>query len=667
MNLRDRIPSFMQNARFRILAIVIVGLSLLGLGLAFYINLIIGCIMFVLVLIAGLFSMRTLRYLGEETSRYISDLSFRVDRAEQDATIDMPLGILIYSEQNRIEWVNPFLQQFLGDKQVLGRSIEDVDEELATLINDHQDDQKSSRVKWGNNEFDLTISKEQRSVYLMDVTRYAEIEHNYAEHQIVIGQISLDNFDEITQSMSDSEVSNLNNFVTNQIADWAQEFGIYLRRIDADHFFIIMYNESLGRIEKDNFKLLDTIREATSKQNSPVTLSVGIAYGDSDLNKLANVSQSNLDLALGRGGDQVVVRAEDKQARFYGGKTNPMEKRTRVRARMISHAVQDLMGQADQVFVMGHAHIDLDSLGASLGIRRIAQMNNKQCWIVLDQGGMHSDVQRLVEALNKNDEIKDSIITSEEALEKVTEQSLLVMVDHSKKSITMAPDLFDRLSERVIIIDHHRRGTEFPENPVLVYNESYASSTCELITEMFEYQSHDGEPIQPIEATGMLAGIEVDTKSFTERTGTRTFDAASYLRSVGADEDQIRAMLKESVDSYLQRNHLIESVEFIDNKYAICVGEEEREYDPVIAAQAADSLLQISNVEASFAITRRSEDSVGISARSAGKESVQILMEEMGGGGHLAMAATQIKDVSVGQAKEQLVQLLTKPEEQEEE
>ncbi|MCZ3393286.1 DHH family phosphoesterase, partial [Enterococcus faecium] len=242
------------------------------------------------------------------------------------------------------------------------------------------------------------------------------------------------------------------------------------------------------------------------------TLSIGIAYGDDNLNKLADVSQSNLDLALGRGGDQVVVKAEDEQARFYGGKTNPMEKRTRVRARMIGQAVQELMNQADQVFVMGHSHADLDSVGSALGIRRIAQMNKKECWIVLDQEGVHSDVARLIEKMDEHEDLKESIISADQAVELANSQSLLVMVDHSKRSITTSEELFDKLSNRVIIIDHHRRGTEFPENPVLVYIEPYASSTGELITEMFEYQSHDGEPIQPIEATAILAGIEVDTK-----------------------------------------------------------------------------------------------------------------------------------------------------------
>lgn len=617
MKLVDRLPAFIRNPRVGIVAVVITVLSLIGLGLAFYINPVIGVIMLGLVIVTGVFSVRTLNLISDETSKYIAELSFRVDQAEEDAMLSMPIGILIYSDQKRVEWVNPKLQHYFGDQKVLGHLLTEVDEDLAEVIDRHQDQEGLNRVEWKDRTFDVLVQKDERVAYFVDVTNYAQMENRFENRQVVIGQIFIDNYDEITQAMTDSDVSNLNNFVTNQISSWAQSFGIYLRRVD------------------DN------------------------------LNKLADVSQSNLDLALGRGGDQVVVKAEDEPARFYGGKTNPMEKRTRVRARMIGQAIQELMNQADQVFVMGHTRTDLDSLGSALGIRRIAQMNKKEAWIVLDQEGVHSDVKRLIDKLDEHEDIRDSIIDADQALELANSQSLLVMVDHSKPSMTTSKELFEKLSDRTIIIDHHRRGTEFPENPVLVYIEPYASSTGELITEMFEYQSHDGDPIQPIEATAILAGIEVDTKSFTERTGTRTFDAASYLRSVGADEDLIRYLLKENVESYMQRNHLIDTVQFVDVKYAICVGEEDREYDPVIAAQAADSLLNISGVEASFVITRRSDDVVGISARSAGTENVQIIMEELGGGGHLAMAATQMKDVTVADAKDQLIALLQKDEEEE--
>lgn len=239
------------------------------------------------------------------------------------------------------------------------------------------------------------------------------------------------------------------------------------------------------------------------------------------------------------------------------------------------------------------------------------------------------------------------------------------MADHSKPSMSIARPLYDKLKNRVMVIDHHRRGEEFPDNPILVYIEPYASSTCELITELFEYQAKDSEPINKLEATAMLTGIIIDTQSFALRTGTRTFDAASYLRSVGADLAMARHFMKESVKSYMQRNHLVERTKFAEGD-AICCGEEDKIYDPVIAAQVADSLLNVSGVEASFVITKRASGKIGVSARSNGTKNVQVIMEEMGGGGHLSNAATQIADTTVGAVKEQLLAILKQEQENKE-
>ena len=394
-----------------------------------------------------------------------------------------------------------------------------------------------------------------------------------------------------------------------------------------------------------------------------MTLSLGIAYGDEDLAQLAVTSQSNLDLALGRGGDQVVVRAKGHEARFYGGKTNPMEKRTRVRARMVAQALQELFKQTDKVFVVGHKRPDMDAVGASMGIRRIAQMNGKECYIVIDPDHLHSDVERLMGQVGQDPEVANAIVTPEAALSQATDQSLLILVDHSKPSISAAPDLYKRLAARTVIIDHHRRGEEFPDNPMLVYIEPYASSTCELIAEMFEYQPTNVPSLDKLEATAMLAGITVDTKSFSLRTGTRTFDAASYLRSMGADGMLAQNLLKENIDSFIQRNHLIDTIEMIAPNMALCTGEEDKRYDPVIAAQAADTMLSLNGVDASFVITKRPSGDVGISARSTGDVNVQVIMEAMGGGGHLSNAATQIKGKTIAEVRTDLLAQIKKADE----
>lgn len=652
------LPSFMKNSQLRLIAVFLLGLAIICEIMAFLISPILGAILLVLVFLTVGAVFLTLKELTEDTNEYISDLSYRIKRGEQEALIKMPIGMLFFNDQDEIEWINPYLQKYFGKREVLGKTLKSVDEQLATLIEKNFDEKKPIEVVWGQKSFQLLIQKEIHAVYLMDISEYSRIKKHDLETDVVLGQIFLDNYDEITQSMTDKTISNLNNYVTNELTNWARKYEMFLKRIDNDHFLVIAYTKVLQQLETEKFKILDRIRERTSKQNFPLTLSIGLAYGDDDLSLLAQTAQSNLDLALGRGGDQVVVKAPDEQARFYGGKTNPMEKRTRVRARMIAQALQELVYQADQVFVMGHQRPDMDSIGACLGIRRIAKMNQKECWIVLDQTNLHSDVVRLMKELAQYPEIKGRMITPEEALAKATPQSLLLMVDHSKPSISASSELYQKLANRVMVIDHHRRGEEFPENPVLVYIEPYASSTCELITEMFEYQSRDSEPINKIEATAMLTGIIIDTKSFSLRTGTRTFDAASYLRSVGADLTMTHHFMKENVDSFMQRNHLIDRVEFIGSQLALSTGEADRSYDPVTAAQAADELLNVSGIEASFVITKRQDDKVGISARSNGTKNVQVVMEEMGGGGHLSNAATQLEDTTVEEAKQQLLEVL---------
>lgn len=660
-----QIPEFLRNKYLRIIAVFLLILSLVCATLAFIVNAWLGIIVLLLILLTIGLSFITLKQVMQDTTHYISDLSYKIKRSEQEALLKMPIGILMLNDLAEVVWVNPTMQKLFGQEEILGKKLTEADEELAKVINDNMSNKDSVEIKWQDKKFNMLVQNDINVVYLLDITHYAEIQKQYDDSRLVIGQIFIDNYDEVTQSMNDTNISNLSNYITNELSSWASQMGMFLKMIDEDHYFVLAYTKSLTQMEKEKFKLLDRIRERTSKQNFPVTLSIGLAYGGTDLAKLSRLSQSNLDLALGRGGDQVVVRGvDDSQARFYGGKTNPMEKRTRVRARMISQALQELMSQSDDIFVMGHARPDMDSIGACLGIRRIAKMNGKQCWLVLDTDNLHSDIQRLLDEIDNYPDIKESIISPEEALQKATKKSLLLMLDLSKPSISMSPELYDQLKNRVIIIDHHRRGEEFPENPMLVYIEPYASSTCELITEMFEYQSrYSDDPINKLEATAMLTGIIIDTKSFSLRTGTRTFDAASYLRSVGADSQMSQHFMKENVQSFLQRNHLIDRVEFVGNGNAVVVGENDRAYDPVTAAQAADSLLTVSGVQASYVVTHRSEDIIGISARSNGETNVQIIMEKMGGGGHLSNAATQIEDRDILDVRKQLLDLIAQTEE----
>ncbi|RZQ58697.1 hypothetical protein EWR19_06425 [Weissella paramesenteroides] len=655
------LPTFFRNQRLSGMAALVSFIAIVGAVLAWLVNWVVGIIWLVLVVIALIVIFRTLQDLSEQTTHYIENLSYRINRGEQESIIQMPLGVILCTDEGDIEWVNPYIQQLLGNETIVGSDLQHVSEQLAEIVALWPNEEKRvTELEWLGHVFQLQVQPELSAVYLMDRTAAAKVTADFENHKLFLGIVSLDNYDEVTEGMSDAEASTLRTYVTKTLSDWMADHEIYARRLSVDRYLLIGYRAALKKAENDKFNLLKTIRESTSVQNAQITLSIGIAYNEMAIDTLAENAQANLDLALGRGGDQVVVKSSTGSARFYGGNTNPMAKRTRVRARVISQALADLFDQADQVFVMGHKRPDMDSFGGALGVRRLAEMLGKPAWVVYEENGQeHSDIHLLLEQMSEDVSDEHALLTPNEVLAQMTDQSLLVIVDHSKPSLSESQDVYEALKNRVVIIDHHRRGEEFPEEPQLVYVESYASSTSELVTELFEYQPRRAQGLRRLEATAMLAGIQIDTKSFTLRSGTRTFDAASYLRAVGADGNLLQDFMKETVDSYRNRAHLIERAQIHDS-VAIAVGEDDVQYDSVVAAQAADSLLQMIGVTSSYVITRRDNDTVAVSARSTGIVSVQLVMEAMGGGGHLSNAATQVKDTSTEAVYETLLAELNK-------
>lgn len=661
------LPTFFKNQRLGGLAALVSFIAIVGTILAWFVNWIVGIIWLILVIIALIVIFKTLQGISEQTTHYIENLSYRINRGEQESIIQMPLGVILCTDEGEIEWVNPYIQQLLDNEAIVGSDLQQVSEQLAEIVSLWPDEEKRvTELEWLGHVFQLQVQPELNAVYLMDCTTAAQVTADFEDHKLFLGIVSLDNYDEVTEGMSDAEASTLRTYVTKTLSDWMTDHEIYARRLSVDRYLLIGYRSALEKAENDKFNLLKAIRESTSVQNAQITLSIGIAYNEMAIDTLAENAQANLDLALGRGGDQVVVKSSTGSARFYGGNTNPMAKRTRVRARVISQALADLFDQADQVFVMGHKRPDMDSFGGALGVRRLAEMLGKPAWVVYEETGReHSDIGLLLEQMFEDVADENALLTPNEVLTQMTDQSLLVLVDHSKPSLSESQEVYEALKDRVVIIDHHRRGEEFPEEPQLVYVESYASSTSELVTELFEYQPRRAQGLRRLEATAMLAGIQIDTKSFILRSGTRTFDAAGYLRAVGADGNLLQDFMKETVDSYRNRAHLIERAK-IHGSVAIAVGEDDAQYDSVVAAQAADSLLQMIGVTSSYVITRRDNDTVAVSARSTGIVSVQLVMEAMGGGGHLSNAATQVKDTSTEEVYELLLAEINKDDDEQE-
>ena len=606
----------------------------------------------------------SVQHISKRINEYAIDLAYKIRKGEQDAYLKMPIGMILYDMNENITWINPYLQKKLQRQDVIGIPLKELNERLYYQVKRQIQNQKENDIFTHiDKKYQVIVHPDIRMIYLTDITEYASIEEKYHEEQIVFGQIFLDNFSEVSQSLNDRRKSNLNNFVTNQLSSWAIHHNIFMKRVDDDRFIAFLNRKSLEILEKEKFDIMDKIRETTAKQNFPLTVSMGFSYSDKETSdvkypEIASYAQANLDLALGRGGDQVVVRSQNEDARFYGGKSNPMEKRTRVRARMVSQALKDLMEEASEIIVMGHQFPDMDAIGACLGIRRIANMNQKKAWIVTNENQYSHDIHKLMDVIQEKEDLRDDIITPEEALEKLTPNTLVILVDVSRPVIAASPEVLEQ-ANKIVVIDHHRRSQDFPKNPVLVYIEPYASSTGELITELFEYQNDNVESIQPIEATAMLGGIIVDTRNFTLRTGSRTFDAASYLKSVGADTILIQRLLKENVETYLLRSHLLNSLILLDNNIGIVQGEEDTPYPTVVAAQTADMMLSMENIDASFVVTKREDGRIGISGRSLGNKNVQRVMEKMGGGGHLSNAATQLSDTTIEEAVIQLKEVIS--------
>lgn len=624
------------------------------LAILFYFDWMIGMGGTVLFIFSLFFSIHQEKKRRAEIQKEIQDISTRVQVVSREVLNELPFGIILYDEDYKIEWVNPYMRKFDSeDAELIGSPLDMLSEEL---VIDIKEDKGESSIQIDDYYFQAIIDKEDRLIYFIDETERELLRTEYENDKTVLFTIFLDNYEDITLPMDDTSKSRLNSEVTAIIDNWAKRNGLYVKRTSQERFLAIGTRKILREIEKVKFDILDEVREITGDQSTNVTLSIGVGHGDVPLPQLGELAQSSLDLALGRGGDQVAIRDETGKVRFYGGKTNPMEKRTRVRARVISHAMVDLVRASDKVIIMGHKAPDMDSIGSAIGILNIAKTNGVNGYIVFDPDDVDSGVQRLVDAIRADEELWEHFIEPGEAREITTNQSLIVIVDMHRPSMVVDPSLLDKTDYKVVI-DHHRRGEEFIENPTLVYMEPYASSTAELVTELLEYQPKTTK-LKMLEATALLSGIIVDTKSFTLRTGSRTFDAASYLRKKGADTVLVQQFLKEDLSIYLKRSRLIERTEIYRDSIAIVAAEPGDTYGPVLLAQTADTLLTMTNVEASFVISERDDGRIGVSARSLGKINVQVIMERMHGGGHLTNAATQIEDATVEEVELHLKEII---------
>ena len=587
----------------------------------------------------------------DQLERYISKLTNRIKDSSEKGINKFPIGIVVIDEDKNIEWANNFIYKNIKVEEIKGLNILELMPEIEDLFN--LETPVDNQFEIFGKHFKVNYQKDSGYVYFFDITESKVVMQRFRDTRPIILNLSLDNYEDVYDSLDDEVASRLDATIVVTLTDWAKKNSIYLKRIDEDRFIGLLNVKDLKKIEKDKFQILDTIRSLKEDFGAPITLSIGVGMGTDFLPELGELAKSSLDLALGRGGDQVAMKDVDGTIRFYGGKTNPQEKRTRIKARVVSNALADIVSDSDKIIVMGHRRPDFDAIGACVGIYTFAKFLNKECYIILNDSDRDETIQKVMfEIDNLDEQLSRVFVNSDEAWELMTPQTTLIVVDTSDASRVLDAAILSK-ANRKVVIDHHRRGEDIITNPLLTYIEPYASSASELIAELIEYQTKI-EKISPIAATIMLGGIVVDTQNFSIRTGSRTFDTAAYLRSNGADPTKVKTILKEPFENFMNRVEIINNSIQKSPEIIMAKAPENKYYTNVMLAQSADLLLTLKGIECSFAVGYLEEGKVGISSRSLGNINVQLIMEELGGGGHLANAATQIEGINLDEALERL-------------
>lgn len=606
-------------------------------------------------------NVKNLHKKEQEFTRYVESLSNEFESATKHAIFNMPFPLIIVDEKGSVNWYNtPFLKM-VEEEDILHENILDIIPELNIGPVLRGESTEALDVKYKERHYRVypnfvdtkkasTMDNTIIMLYWVDNTEYVQLSQRYDSEKLVIALVYVDNYDDVRNSTPDINRPLVMAEIDKDINTYFSKYNGITRKYENDKYFIVIENSGFKNIEAKKFDILDHMRELNLGNTIPITLSMGVgADGNNPFNSYEKALAA-IDIALGRGGDQAVVQIGTGLS-FYGGRTKAMEKRNKVKARVIGYALRQLIDQADRVFVMGHKNPDMDSFGAGIGVLRAIEDRNKEGHLVLR--GENPSIKNIYERMaRKQPQLLDKIISPDEAMDLANEDSLMIVVDNHKPSFTEEPQLLDIIN-KVVVIDHHRRGVEFIKDPVLTYLEPYASSTCELVTEVLSYMS-DRINLTKFEAEALLAGITVDTKNFSFQTGVRTFEAASTLKRAGADTTIVRQLFRDDFNTFIYKAEVIRSSKIIYGTIAIGRLETEMEDSILIAAQAANELLNINGVEASFVMTYIN-NRIHISGRSLGNISAQLILEKLGGGGHLTSAGAQLDNLNMDEVEKILI------------
>lgn len=603
-----------------------------------------------------------------ELSEHIKELNFNVDKVSKRSLINSPFPLLITETNGNIIWKNTkFVQEFSNCdiNKYLTNLLKDIKLEIENnekikdnkIVTNIVIDKKKYKVIGeyirNKNNIKLNDKKQEKeymaTLYFLDETEKEKLSEKLEKSKVCIGVIKIDNYEETMQRIDGEDKSQILAKIEKNIYDWANDFKGVIIKSERDTFILVCEQKDLEKLKEEKFSILDIIKGINMPEKVQATLSISISSeGENNYQKFKN-ALAGIDIALGRGGDQAVVRENERYV-FFGGRTEDIEKRTKVKARMISQALEEVMIDSNKVFIMGHANGDIDSMGSSLGIYRIAKTLNKDAYIVNETYGMSLD--KFIDSIKEDETYDDVFITKSDALGMADSTSLVIVVDTNKKTYVEVPELLER-TNKIVVIDHHRMSTSYIENPILSFQEVYASSAAELVTELIVYSKNDIK-LTNLEVESLYAGIMMDTKNFTFKTGVRTFEAAAYLRRCGVDIIKVKKWFQSDFDTYTTVSEIVSKAEVFFDSIAIAVYDKDDENANIIGAKAADTLLTISDISASFVIGIHN-GKVFISGRSIGDINVQVVLEKMGGGGHITLAGAQIEGKTIEEVKNELI------------
>lgn len=594
-----------------------------------------------------------------EIESHIEEVAWGMNSTVRSTLNKSSIPLLVIETDGNVIFRNPKFNKEFKDVDVI-TYVDSIIKEIKLEIENNKDKKElTKQLTIGNRVYkvlcEYTVSKKrdkrkQREYMLtlnfINETKYNELFDRYINEKLCIGIAVIDNYEELIQKLSPEEKTGVLAKIDKTVFDWASSTGGLIIKNERDTYVYVFEQRYLAEIEKNKINILDLVKEIDAKV--PITLSISISNEENNYYDRYKSALDGLELVLGRGGDQCIVRKEGKY-KFYGGKSLEVEKRTRVKARIVAHTVESMIDEAKNVIIMGHQNADIDSLGSSMGMYRLAVTMGKPAYIVATDLGMN--LGKFVDTL-KETEYEKIIIDKKEALSLIDKDTLLIVVDTHKKSFVQVPELLEK-TDKIVVIDHHRKGPDFIENASLTFQEVYASSAAELVTEILQYVERKVE-LTPIEIESLYGGIMVDTKNFTFKTGVRTFEAAAYLRRFGVDIIKVKKWFQADLESYNVIADIVKKADMVSDTIAISTYDEVSKAANTICAKAADELLTISDITASFVIGNNGEN-ICISGRSIGDINVQIILEKMGGGGHITLAGAQLTGVTIDEAKTELM------------